>query len=73
MSDHDETPGSPGENRQFWFNSRTKQVEQGLLSPAAYRIGPFDTAEEASRAYEILAERSREWEDEEAREDAWED
>lgn len=73
MSEHDEMTSTTGENRQFWFNSRTKKVEQGLVSPAAYRIGPFDTAEEASRAYETLAERSREWDEEEAREDSWED
>jgi len=56
---------------QYWYNSRTGQVERGLVSPAPDRIGPFATPEEAARAYEILAERSREWAEEEAREDDW--
>ncbi|OCG73091.1 hypothetical protein [Microbacterium sediminis] len=64
MSEQDPT-------KQFWYNSETGQVEQGLVSPAADRIGPFDTADDAARAYEILAERAKAWADEEAEEDAW--
>lgn len=59
------------QDAQFWYNSKTGEVEQGLVSPAPDRIGPFATADEAARAYEILAARSREWAEEEAREDDW--
>ena len=40
------------------------------MSPAIDRAGPFDTAEEAARAPEIIRERSRAWAEEERREDA---
>ncbi|WP_261167182.1 SPOR domain-containing protein [Microbacterium sp. Marseille-Q6965] len=59
------------QDAQYWYNAKTGEVERGLVSPAPDRIGPFATPEEASRAYEILAERSRAWAEEEAREDDW--
>ncbi|MGO1770384.1 MAG: SPOR domain-containing protein [Microbacterium sp.] len=58
---------------RYWYNTKTDEVEHGRIAPAAYRIGPFDTAEEAARAYETLAERSKAWEEDERRRDAWED
>ena len=45
----------------YWFNVRTGKVEFGLKTRALDRIGPFRTEAEASRALEILAERSRQW------------
>ena len=45
----------------FWYNERTREVEEGPQSIALYRIGPFSTREEAARALEIVAERAREW------------
>jgi len=56
---------------EWWYNSRTGQVEEGPQSLAAYRIGPFETREDAERAPEIVAERARAWADEEAAEDDW--
>ncbi|MFS0867499.1 SPOR domain-containing protein [Microbacterium sp. 179-B 1A2 NHS] len=61
------------ETEQYWYNLTTKQVERGFESPAVDRAGPFATAEEAARAPEIMAERSRAWAEEEAREDGWSD
>ncbi|HRP99861.1 MAG TPA: methionine aminopeptidase [Terrimesophilobacter sp.] len=58
---------------EWWYNSRTGQVEEGPQSLAADRIGPFDTREDAERAPEIIAERARAWADEEAEEDDWRD
>jgi hypothetical protein len=49
------------EKEQYWFNTRSKEVEKGLLSSALYRIGPFDSRAEAERAEEVLRERSRAW------------
>lgn len=54
---------------QWWFNLRTNEVEEGMLSPAADRAGPFESREEAARALDIIAERSRKWAAEESGED----
>lgn len=43
----------------YWFNTRTGEVEAGQQSLAHYRIGPFESREEAERAPEIVAERAR--------------
>jgi hypothetical protein len=59
------------EDDKFWYNLRTGQVERGMQTPAPDRAGPFDTVEEAARAPEIIRERSRKWEEDERREDAW--
>lgn len=59
-----------GDSEKYWYNMTTGQVERGFASPAIDRAGPFDTAEEAARAPEILKERSRQWAEEDARDDA---
>jgi len=56
---------------KYWYNFATGAVEQGFESPTIDRAGPFDTAEEAARAPELLRERSRAWAEEEAREGGW--
>ena len=38
---------------QFWYNSKTGEVEDGPQSLAVDRVGPFPTREEAARAPEI--------------------
>jgi hypothetical protein len=53
---------SSGNPEEFWYNLKTNSVEFGKLSAAPFRVGPFQTKEEASRALETLASRSREWE-----------
>jgi len=58
-------------SEKYWYNLTTGEVEKGFESPAIDRAGPFDTAEEAARAPEILRERSRAWAEDEAREDGW--
>jgi hypothetical protein len=60
MSDSDE---------QYWYDDRTGEVEKGMLSPAAHRIGPFATAEEAARAPQRLRERAEQWAAEERGDD----
>ena len=52
-----------------WFNTKTHEVEDGPQSLAGDRVGPFDTREEAARANEIIAARSRAWAAEDAAED----
>ena len=56
----------PASNDDFWFNTKTLKVEQGLKAAAPHRIGPFATAQEAARALEIVRERAKAWSNEEA-------
>ena len=55
----------------YWYNLKTGEVEYGRLSPAVDCAGPFDTAEEAARAPEIMEQRAKAWEEDEKREDEW--
>ncbi|MGO1837974.1 MAG: SPOR domain-containing protein [Candidatus Microbacterium stercoravium] len=57
----------------YWYNLRTGEVEHGPESPSLDRAGPFETADEAARAPEILRERSKAWEEDERREEEWPD
>jgi hypothetical protein len=57
------------EKPKYWFNIKTKQVEQGLQSSSLDRIGPFDTPEEAKNAEATVAARSEEWKKQDAEED----
>lgn len=60
-----------GDSDKYWYNLTTGEVEKGFESPAVDRAGPFDTAEEAARALDVLHERSRQWAEDDARDDAW--
>jgi hypothetical protein len=60
-----------GDSEKFWYNLTTGKVEKGFESPAIDRAGPFDTAEEAAKAPQILRERSRAWAEDDARDDPW--
>ena len=60
------SPGSSQHKDQFWFNAKTLQVEQGLKTAAVYRIGPFETRQEAERALEIVSQRATDWNQEDS-------
>lgn len=47
------------EKPQYWFNLISGEVEEGPNSLAIDRLGPFDTASEATRALEIIRDRAR--------------
>ena len=49
---------------EYWFNTKTNQVEEGKQSIAYYRIGPFATRAEAERAYELIKERNEKLDEE---------
>ncbi|GGG63272.1 hypothetical protein GCM10011374_28290 [Kocuria dechangensis] len=49
---------------EFWFNTYTHQVEEGPQSDYRKLLGPYATREEAQRALQIAAERSKKWDDE---------
>ncbi len=59
MTWSDGTEAGEYPNTEYWYNERTGEVEEGPQSLAVYRIGPFDTPEEAARALEIVSERAR--------------
>jgi hypothetical protein len=54
---------------EWWYNHKTGQVEEGAQSLGSDRDGPFATKEDAARAPEIAAERSRRWAQEDADDD----
>ena len=54
---------------EWWFNTKTQEVEEGPQSLAADRVGPFACREDAARANEIIAQRARDWAEEEAEND----
>jgi len=60
---------TPEEKKMWWFNLRTGQVEFDLVSKALDRVGPFETADEAANAPELLRRRSEAWADEDEQED----
>ena len=49
---------------EYWFNTKTMSVEAGKQALALYRIGPFETREQAENAFEILKARSKTWSEE---------
>jgi cell division septation protein DedD len=46
---------------EYWFNTKTNQVEVGKQSFAIYRIGPFGSRAEAEQALNIVADKSKDW------------
>jgi hypothetical protein len=52
------------DTKQWWYNHKTGEVEEGRKSLGLYRDGPYATREEAKRAPEIAKERSVAWDDE---------
>jgi hypothetical protein len=57
------------DDEQWWYNTKTGQVERGAVSPWTDRAGPYKTREEAEGAPGRIAENSRKWAEEEARDD----
>jgi len=54
---------------EWFYNIKTGEVEEGRQSVASELDGPFATREDAARAPEIIAERSRQWASEDSRGD----
>ncbi len=51
---------------EYWFNTKTNQVEIGKQSLSLERLGPFETFEEAKNALQIIALRANALRDEDA-------
>jgi hypothetical protein len=54
---------------KYWFNTKTKKVEQGLKSSSLDRIGPFETEQEAANAEDVVRSMAKQWLEEEKLED----
>jgi hypothetical protein len=69
----DNAGGTTGHPREFWVNAVTGQVEEGRLSPAAVRMGPYPTREAAQHAFDTAAARNEEWDEADRRwnDDSW--
>jgi len=57
------------EKIKYWFNTRTNQVEVGPQSLSLDRLGPFESASDASRALDIIRERAQKIREDEEQED----
>ena len=51
------------ESGKFYYCTKHHAVEGEEGCRAADRLGPYDTAEQASRALEIAAERTKSWDE----------
>ena len=46
---------------EYYFNTSTQMVEKGRQSSWEHLMGPYATQEEAAKAMEIAAQRSKAW------------
>lgn len=49
---------------EFYFNAKTKQVEQGPQSDYTNRMGPYASREEAEAALQTAKSRNESWDEE---------
>ena len=54
---------------EYWYNTRTGEVEKGKQSNSLDLAGPFPSAAEAAKAPEKIKANSEKWAAEEAAED----
>lgn len=54
----------PGENKKWYFNTKTKQVEYGRISNLFDVMGPYDSEEEAREALKKAEESNEKWDEE---------
>jgi hypothetical protein len=47
------------EKDEYWFNTKTNEVEIGKQSLSLDRLGPFSTLEDAKNALEIVSRRAK--------------
>lgn len=71
MNDHATVESGDPNDRTYWFNVNTGDIEHGRVSPGPDRLGPFTTREDAERAPEIVRARAELWKHQEAKEDDW--
>lgn len=55
----------------YWFNTRTRQVEEGHQSDWTDLLGPYDTREQAERALDTARQRTEQWDAQERADANW--
>lgn len=50
---------------EYWYNLSSGQIEQGRQSDYSQLLGPYATEDEARRALEIAAAKSKAWDEKE--------
>lgn len=58
-------------DEQFYYNPSTGEVTQGMQASWDNRMGPYDTREEAEAALQIAAQRTKQADNEDERDDNW--
>jgi len=48
---------------QYWYNTATHEVEQGMQSPNRDRVGPFATREDAQHALDRIRANNERWDE----------
>ena len=48
---------------EYWFNTKTRQVEEGHQSDWSNLLGPYATREEADRALESAQANTERWDE----------
>ena len=56
-----------GERQYFWCLRHHRVETGGDMCPAQYRLGPYTTADDATRALDTVEKRNAEWDAEDAR------
>ena len=54
-------------DRQYWYNTATRQVEEGHRSSWRNLMGPYPTREAAEQALERAAARNEAWDQQDER------
>lgn len=54
---------SSNSDQQYWYNTKTHQVEHGPQSSWENRMGPYETRAAAESALDRAKARNQEWED----------
>lgn len=54
----------PHELGEYYLNTRTGEIEEGKVSGALNRMGPYPTREAATEAYDRAADRNEAWDEE---------
>ncbi|MCH4210036.1 MAG: hypothetical protein LKF57_08125 [Bifidobacterium sp.] len=62
---------SKQDSRQWYYNTVTGQPEQGMVSPIDQRMGPYDSREDALRAWEIVRRRNQKWDNDDRQWNRW--